>query len=143
MINNEYALVERRSFNRPLLDLPSDVKADFGGVLRWNKETKQWEKFLQVGDITKPGDSTKNNPIDFWLTSSADRDQIPHLVVVDSNGAGSGEGIAKELVAQDIGLTEWRVVDCYYYAYDLGKGKKINLSDEYCQNAKISPVVSQ
>jgi len=69
-----------------------------------------------------------------------DTDQIPHLVVADSNGGGSGDGIAKELVADNIGLTEWKVVDCYEYAVDLGKGKKMNLSDEYCQNAKITPV---
>lgn len=141
IIGNEFALVERRSFNRPLLDIPSDVIANFAGVLRWNEEENRWEKFLQVDDTTYPEAPTKNNPLDFWWTGSPDIDQIPHIVVVDNNGAGSGEGVAKELVADNIGLTKWKVVDCYDYSYDLGKGKKRNLSDQYCQNAKISPVL--
>lgn len=131
--DGHYALVVRPSMN---IDLSSRIApgfvTNFAGVLQWNAAANRWDKLLSVSD-TDSNISTSNNPVELTWDSQS----IPHLLVVDTNGAGSGEGIAKELVATSVDLKEWKVIDCFDYAYDLGKGKKLPLRSKECQAVKV------
>ncbi|MEK7623123.1 MAG: WecB/TagA/CpsF family glycosyltransferase [Patescibacteria group bacterium] len=137
ILDNHYALVARRSFNVYLPNIPQTFQEKFVGVLQWNSDTHHWDKFLDIRDVL-PASSDKNNPVDLWWEGRPDTDQVPNLLVVDTNGAGSGEGVGKIFVPDNIGLSDWYVKECFDYAYGLGKGKQRPLSDPVCQNVTIS-----
>lgn len=136
VLDSHYAVVARPSLNIFLPNIPIDFKAEYRGVLQWNGETKKWEKFLRVED-TNTKISLSNNPLDMWFEGADDTDRVAHVLVVDVNGAGSGEGLGKILVPEDIGMEKWKVVDCFDYALDLGRGKKRNIESKECQAVKI------
>ncbi len=131
--DGHYALVVRPSMN---IDLSGRIApgfvTNFAGVLQWNAASNRWDKLLSVSD-TDSNISTSNNPVELTWDSQS----VPHLLVVDTNGAGSGEGVGKELVATSVDLKEWKVVDCFDYAYDLGRGKKLSLRSKECQAVKV------
>lgn len=142
VLNNHYAVVARPSLNIFLPNIPIDFKAEYRGILQWNDETKKWEKFLRVEDVdTKV--SLSNNPVDMWFEGVESTDGVAHVLVVDVNGSGSGEGLGKVLVPDNIGMDEWKVVDCFDYALDLGRGKKRNVASKECQAVKISFVQNE
>ncbi len=139
---DNYALVVVPSFNIWIPDLPSDREWNFRGVLMWNDYTGRWEKFLQVEDIVPSIESGKHNPVDLWFTGMPDTDGLLHLQVVDTRGAGSGEGVAKVFVPTTLGLDTWKLTECFEFAHDIGKGKDIPIQDARCTNAGISLVNS-
>lgn len=139
VVENEFALVSRRSMNVPLLNVPASFDASFSGVLRWDDTTGRWVKFLVVTDVN-PND--KNNPIDLWFEAPGGPSRILYLRVKDQNGAGSGEGVVKTLTPKNVEMSGWSIVQCYYHADDTGDGAPISKSSSQCQNAIIT-VVSQ
>ncbi len=131
--DGQYALAVRPSMNIDLSTrIPNGFVAHFAGVLQWDANENRWEKLVSVSDID-PSISTGNNPVEWTWDSQS----VPHLLVVDTNGGGSGEGVGKELVATSVDLKEWKVVDCFDYAYDLGRGKKLPLRSKECQAVKV------
>ncbi len=131
--DGQYALAVKGSMNIDLsARIPNDFVANFAGVLQWDASENRWEKLVSVNDTDK-NISTSNNPVELTWDSQS----VPHLLVVDTNGAGSGEGVGKELVATSVDLKEWKVVDCFDYAYDLGRGKKLSLRSKECQAVKV------
>lgn len=137
VVNHQYALVAMPSLNIYLPDIPTDFKAEYRGVLHWNASIQKWEKFLSIQD-TNTNISVSNNPEDLWWAGASDTGRVPHLQVVDVNGAGSGEGVAKILAAEDVGLQNWKVIECFDYARDTGKGKNVSVNSKECQAVKIS-----
>lgn len=134
VIDGNYAIVVRPSVNVYLPNIPSNFEATYRGVLRWDKSNKKWEEFLMVQD-TDTKLSQSNNPVDLWFEYA-----VPHLLVSDVNGAGSGEGLGKVLVPVDSSMSEWKVVECFDFAFDTGKGKIRNLQSKECQAVKVSLV---
>ncbi len=132
----QFALVARPSVNVSLPDLPTDFEARFSGVLIWNEESRNWKPFLSVED-TESGMYKTNNPVDYWQEGPDGTETVPHLLVVDTAGAGSGEGIGKVFVAEDIELEHWKLTDCFYYAYDSGRARAVSLASQECQGAKV------
>lgn len=75
------------------------------GMLYANEGDAAWKIFYEIKDET----SYSNNPYFFWNEG----DQF-YTVIVDSGGAGSGEGIGK-LVRINKQTGSWQIVDCFYY----------------------------
>lgn len=134
VVDDMYAIVVRPSMNVWLPNIPLNFQARYRGVLRWDKSNKKWEKFLVIED-TDTKLSQSNNPVDLWFEYG-----VPHLLVSDVNGGGSGEGVGKVLVPVDSSMSEWKVVECFDFALDTGKGKTRNLQSKECQAVKVSPV---
>ena len=136
----KFALVWRQSSNTYMPELPTNFKTNFAGVLQWNEIESTWEKFLQVQDADGK-DFGNNNPMSLTWADPDGTDQVPSLTVVDSNGGGSGEGIAKVFQPASIDLEKWAVVDCYYWS----TGERLNsprfkLTDPQCKNASVAYV---
>mgnify|MGYP003522267729 CR=1 FL=1 len=136
IIHNQYALVVKPSLNIPLPNIPPTMSASYRGVLQWNEATRMWEKILLVED-TNPEISVSNNPLDMWFEGPSDTDREPHLLVVDVNGAGSGEGVAKVLVPTSLSWSEWNVVECFDYAFDLGRGEQRDSATDECNAVRV------
>lgn len=96
-----YALVARRNVNNPLFDVPLDFETTFSGVLV--KQENQWLPFAEV-----VSQGSVNNPLSLWK-----EDGQWFLTVVDSSGAGSGEGYAKLFAAETPGI--WELSHCWYH----------------------------
>lgn len=139
--NVEFVLVQRQSLNIFLPKVPANFPANFAGVLNWNGRDLKWEKAIRVED-TNPELSSKNNPVSLRFEGPIDTDQVPYLTVVDQNGAGSGEGIAKVLRPKTIDWKNWEVVECYYWS----DGKKVDITPKLkllspqCQAVKVTAV---
>lgn len=133
----KFALVWRPSLNTYLPDLSSSFMPSFAGVLQWNEIESTWEKFLQVQDADGK-DFGKNNPMNLMWAGPDGTDQVPSLTVVDSNGGGSGEGVAKVFRPASIDLETWDVVDCYYWSTgERLDSPRFKLTDPQCKNASV------
>lgn len=136
----KFALVWRQSSNTYMPELPSNFKTNFAGVLAWNEIEAKWNRFLEVTD-TDGKDFGNNNPMRLTWAGPDGADQAPSLTVVDNNGGGSGEGVAKVFQPISIDLEKWAVVDCYYWS----TGERLNspkyrLTDSACKNAIVKYV---
>lgn len=108
-IGNYYlALALRPSLNTYHYVGPLEDDYPFAGILISSKDGEQWEKFLQVND-TGQDTSNNNNPYYLWLSEGR-----LHLSVVDTNGAGSGEGKEKVFYTTD-GMHWEQKNECYYF----------------------------
>jgi hypothetical protein len=99
-----FALVRRPSMN-VRLDIPKDFNANFSGLIAADTTNKEWKKLFSIQDkeITN-----KNNPYAIWIDQKA-----LYVSIVDQNGAGSGEGIAKIVKSSD--LINWETDYCHYF----------------------------
>lgn len=137
-----FALVSFPSMNVYLPDIPSDFNPTFKGVLQWDSTLERWQKIWEVVDINSEL-SLQNNPVDLWWVGPDGTDQIPHLQVVDTNGAGSGEGIAKVLIPDNLGLDTWSVIECFYWAEDLGRQEEYPTDEDKCQAVSVRLVIDE
>ncbi|EKE00083.1 MAG: hypothetical protein ACD_22C00094G0005 [uncultured bacterium] len=121
-----YTLVQRSSLN-----IPIEKSTDFAGVLRKPLNSDQYEKYLEV---TSNPDSAKNNPYLMWVDNSL------YILIVDQNGAGSGEGVAKVIKIEDGSAKQY---SCFYYSpekfSDVNsiRTKKSDAGDLDCDNYSI------
>ena len=133
----KFALVWRQSSNTYMPELPTNFKTNFAGVLVWDEIEAKWNKFLEVTD-TDGKDFGNNNPMRLTWTGPDGTDQVPSLTVVDSNGGGSGEGIAKVFRPASIDLETWDMVDCYYWSTgERMDSPRFKLTDPQCKNASV------
>ncbi len=126
------ATVLNRSMNIDL-QLPHNIKLPFTGVLVANQGDNEWSKLVEIKNI-----NSRNNP--YYITIKNNK---LLLTVVDSTGAGSGEGIMK--VFSLVEGSNWNLEDCYYFAEESGgsfadtvnfsKHKKEPLSK--CKNVQL------
>ena len=79
------------------------------GILYAKDGDKSWKIFYEITDLIKnsPG---KNNPYNFW-----EEGNTYYTVIVDTAGAGSGEGDGK-LISINAESKQWRIIDCFYYS---------------------------
>jgi len=119
-----YVLVRRASLNIPIR--PS---TDFAGVLRKSLGSNEWKEFLEIKSVPN---SAKNNPYELWQEG---KDLF--LLIVDHNGAGSGEGTAKLI---KISGKKTSLAGCFYFVPEnilkLNDMKQIQLQG-YCDNYEI------
>jgi hypothetical protein len=104
------ALVLKGSMNINL-EVPNDFVTSFTGILVAKEGETDWKKSIEVKDAN--GIVAKNNP--FYLT--IDEGQLI-LTVVDSRGAGSGEGRMKVFSLDD--EASWSLKSCYYFGGNYG-----------------------
>lgn len=120
----DYGLVQRPGMNIPVYN-----GTDYAGVVRKALGTTDWDEYLRVGSIP---DSAKNNPYNLWPEEGG-----LYLLLVDQNGAGSGEGIAK-LVRIDEEAATFETVKCFYFVpeqhTDLSLEQISQLDDENSGN---------
>lgn len=135
--DGQYALAVKGSMNIDLSHrIAPGFAPSFAGVLKWNSTENRWDKAVTVTD-TDTSVSSGNNPVELtW-----DMQVVPHLLVVDTNGGGSGEGTGKILIPRAADMKEWNVIDCFEYGYDWGKGKKMPLSSKECQSVKVEGII--
>lgn len=119
----------------PYADRPETT---FGGLLYL--KNRKWEKYLEV--ITSPvrGYVDNHNIHDFWTIEN-----YIFLAVIDSRGAGSGEGVMKVFSSKNYGKT-FELSQCFYYSplhrisssALIGEsiGKKLDSYEEYPYNSK-------
>lgn len=104
-----FVLVLQGSMNIPL-ELPKKFTPSFTGILVAKQNEKHWTKLLEIKDrdLNNYEGSTSNNPYYLWSSNGK-----LFLSVVDSNGAGSGEGIMKIFsLSQN---ETWELTGCYYF----------------------------
>jgi len=96
----EYAIFQKGSMN---VVKPGDTS----GILYANKDNNTWKIFTRVKELSK----SKNNP---YLMDY--QNGKLYVLVVDTNGAGSGEGIGK-LMSLTSGSITWNLESCFYYGW--------------------------
>ena len=96
----EYALFQKGSMNI--------VKSgDVSGILYANKDDNTWKIFTHIKELS----GSKNNP---YLMDY--QNGKLYVLIVDTNGAGSGEGIGKLLSLASSSNT-WNLESCFYYGW--------------------------
>ena len=96
----DYALYQKNNMNMPI-----NSSSNISGVLYAGKNDQTWKMFNQIKDA----DSTSNYPYELSFESGS-----LFMLVVDRNGAGSGEGIAK-LLKLSQNSNKWVTTSCFYY----------------------------
>ncbi len=96
----DYAEVWRANMNVPIRN-----STDYAGVVRKTTGSSEWQEYIKI--VSSP-DQSKNNPYKIWVGDNL------YLLLVDQNGGGSGEGIAKlAKVTQENNTYEH--IKCFYY----------------------------
>ena len=122
-------------------ELGANFEAKFFGVLVAKEGQTQWQELLT---ITDKDSSPRNNPYYLWN----DNKKL-FLSIVDSGGAGSGEGIEKVYTLNNEG--DWDLIGCYYFggnyrsesldgdnfAYSSKLDKQEKQSLDHCQNVNL------
>jgi hypothetical protein len=98
----DYLLYQRPNMN---IYFPGEFTPE-SGILYANKGDIRWKKFLYIKETS----TSKNNP--YWLDY---QNGILSLLIVDANGAGSGEGFAKLVLINPISRT-WKTESCFYFS---------------------------
>ncbi|MFV1917479.1 MAG: hypothetical protein ACC618_03320 [Patescibacteria group bacterium] len=98
-----YAIYQKANLNYPIKN-----STNRSGILYANEGDKKWRIFLEIKELAK----SKNNPVNFWK----ENDSL-FVIIVDADGAGSGEGIAKLFESKDNG-TSWEIKKCFYLTFD-------------------------
>ena len=93
------------TFLKSNLNLPVDSVVRRSGVLWTSSTSSAWKIFFEIKDNSE----NKNNPYDFWKEGND-----YYVLLVDANGAGSGEGGAK-LVKINYANKTWKLTNCFYY----------------------------
>lgn len=103
---HDYAEVWRANMNIPIRNSTS-----YAGIVRKTIESTQWQEYIKI--VSTP-DQSKNNPYKFWVGDSF------YLLLVDQNGGGSGEGVAK-LVGINVENDTYEQLKCFYYVPETHK----------------------
>lgn len=98
----DYAL-----YQKPNLHLPIAKSSATSGILFAHKKDQEWKQFTEIYELS----DSSNNP--FILDYQAGNFFV---LIVDDNGGGSSDGIAK-LLTLPSGTTEWHLVSCFNYYY--------------------------
>lgn len=108
-VHREYTFGDERFliYQRPNMNIPIIESNDESGVLSAKEGDVEWKNFFKIRELAQ----SKNNV--FFFEYDTDLNKYVTLLV-DANGAGSGEGIAK-LVSLDKEEASWEVLDCFYY----------------------------
>lgn len=103
-----YGGIDYLIYQRTSLNIPIQPSTESAGILYATKKDVDWNYFVRIKELA----DSKNNPyfLDFDLENI-------YLLIVDSSGAGSGEGIAK-LLQRDQDKKEWSTMLCFYYSPD-------------------------
>jgi hypothetical protein len=83
--------------------------SNISGVLYAISDDSQWKYFAEINELS----DSRNNPYYFDYDGSSF-----YLVVVDTHGAGSGEGVGK-LFSLKSGSNIWNLETCFYYTPEL------------------------
>jgi hypothetical protein len=133
-VYKEFAIGTRRFlvYQRPNMNVPIYQSNNESGVLYALEGDIEWNSFIKVREL---GES-KNNV--FFFDYDFDLDGYV-IFLIDANGAGSGEGIAK-LISSVQGGDSWDVLNCFYYMpedwiYDDG----LSIREEVEQYIKDNP----
>ncbi|OGM04893.1 hypothetical protein A2715_04560 [Candidatus Woesebacteria bacterium RIFCSPHIGHO2_01_FULL_39_32] len=121
-----FAIFQKSNLNFPV---SSDVQRS--GVLVANEGDTNWKILLEIEDQPR----NKNNPYYVAIENG-----LIYILIVDTNGAGSGEGVAKLIESSDQGAS-WVTRDCFYYAVETfleAANKSISLLD----TVKIYPSIN-
>jgi len=104
-----FVFVLQKNMNTPLLNLPSDVETDWGGVLVSGDDGNHWQSFMMYQNpVTEDGFVLRHNPVGMFV----EQDQL-FIDVSDAGGAGSGEGqLTRFTLSND--YKDWLVEGCYY-----------------------------
>lgn len=102
-----FALYQKNSLNTPIQSDSSQA-----GILVRRASDSIWESFLALQDTQV---DAKNNPYYFWV-----KDTVMNVLIVDVQGAGSGEGIAK-VFQLNKDLSTWDMNNCFYYMPELSE----------------------
>ncbi len=97
----DYVLYQKANMNLPIVQ-----SSGLSGILYAKANEPVWHQFFQIKELA----DAKNNP--FFLNY---RDGSFYVLVVDANGAGSGEGNAKLLTLASASKT-WETVSCFYFS---------------------------
>ena len=111
----DYLLYLRPSLN---FDIAGESSTQ-SGILYANPGDSSWKKFLTIKDTTL----SKNNAyvLDY-------QEGTLYFLIVDTNGAGSGEGVAK-LISINPVTHEWQTDICFYYSglvWNFGQTDSLN-----------------
>ena len=108
--NMIFALVLQGSMNFDL-EFPKKFTPTFTGILVAQQNKKRWTKLLEIKDNSYPPNydgSVENNPYYLWSNKGK-----LSISIIDSNGAGSGEGIMKVFTLAQNEI--WELTGCYYF----------------------------
>ena len=124
-----FALFRKANLNFPIFDVDHTLVRDTrrSGVLYAKEGDSVWKVFVEIKETA----DSKNNPIYLW------KENVPILLLVaDTDGAGSGEGVAKLMISKDNGAS-WTMEKCFYldlvFIYDeVRKGRSfLRALEEY------------
>jgi hypothetical protein len=97
-------------FLKSNMNFPIYSSIQRSGMLYAKEGDTNWKIFYEITDLAEQDHSSyKNNPYDFWREGD-----LYYSVIVDTNGAGSGEGNGK-LITIDKQSKQWNIIDCFYY----------------------------
>ncbi len=100
-VGNEYFV----KFLKGNMNLNIHTESERSGVLQAKVGDPNWKILFEIIDLAE----NRNNPYEFWKEGNK-----YFSVLVDANGAGSGEGNGK-LVSIDTFSKKWELLDCFYY----------------------------
>ncbi|KKS81122.1 MAG: hypothetical protein UV61_C0023G0001 [Candidatus Gottesmanbacteria bacterium GW2011_GWB1_43_11] len=108
----DYVLYQKANMNVPIAQ-----SSGLSGILYAKANEPVWHQFFQIKELA----DAKNNP--FFLDY---KDGSFYVLVVDANGAGSGEGNAKLLTLASTSKT-WGTVSCFYFSdgFDFSDAKPL------------------
>jgi len=101
----EFDGVRYLTYRRSNMNIPIDDCNDESGILYANTGDIEWKHFAKINELG----SSKNNAFILDYVSNQ-----YFILIIDANGAGSGEGIAK-LLRLGEGESEWELLYCFYY----------------------------
>jgi len=123
----DFAIVRQPSMNIVLSGLPANFSPEFVGVLYAKRTDPAW-KVLATVSSNKSGD--KINPYFLWIGEN----KKLTLSVIDTKGAGSGEGNESIWILDSTG---WKENGCYYYQFSKNPSDltdSAQLADQKMQN---------
>lgn len=99
-----YAVYQKANLNYPIVNSTSR-----SGILYAVEGDSKWKILFEIKELAR----SKNNPVNFWKENGT-----LFVIIVDADGAGSGEGIAKLFESSDKGKS-WKIKKCFYLTFDL------------------------
>lgn len=107
--NLQLALAQEKSSNAYVDFVAENDNGTLVGMWYAQPTDTEWKQFLHIRNTTDEGIEARNNPFYIWNSK-----QTLHLLLIDDQGAGSGEGTAKVLDSIDNGQSWW-ISRCFYY----------------------------
>lgn len=95
-------------FLKSNMNFPVNSTISRSGILAAKERDDAWKIFYEIKELS----GHRNNPYHLWK-----EDGQFYTTIVDTSGAGSGEGTGK-LIKISSQKDEWKIIDCFYYAPD-------------------------